>query len=236
MAIGFGGPGGGGGPPGFGREGNNSSSDQVSQAKVNAASDTRTNTVVVTGSPEQLEVVVKMLKEIDANPSAETTFFMYRVKNGQAVDMAATLNSMFQQSNSSSSTSSRNTSLTYGSLTSTGSSSSGSSRSSGSRSSGSSGFGSAGGGGGGGGGFGNAAGGGGGGFGNTSGANGRSGSSSASSGIASIVGQVYVVADQDTNSLLVTTASKYVNDVRGLIKDLDRPVPQVLIKVLVAER
>ena len=38
-----------------------------------------------------------MLKEIDANPASETTFFLYRVKNGQAVDMVNTLNGLFQQ-------------------------------------------------------------------------------------------------------------------------------------------
>jgi general secretion pathway protein D len=50
-----------------------------------------------------------------------------------------------------------------------------------------------------------------------------------------LTGEVFVVADTDTNSLLVTTASKYQQQVRKLIGELDRPVPQVLIKVLVAE-
>jgi general secretion pathway protein D len=236
--IGFGGPGG-GGPPGFG--GNNSSSnDQASQTKINAASDSRTNTVVVTGPPDQLKVIVEMLKEIDANPSSETTFFLYRVKNGQAVDMANTLNGLFQQTGTTSNSSSRNTSLTYGAVGSSSSKGSSGGLSGGSGSGGSSGIGgglssgSRGGGGGGGGGNG-------GGFtggfsGGATGASGRGGSSSSSTGgISSIVGQVFVVADQDTNSLLVTTATKFENDVRKVIIELDRPVPQVLIKVLVAE-
>jgi general secretion pathway protein D len=50
-----------------------------------------------------------------------------------------------------------------------------------------------------------------------------------------LTGKVFVVADPDTNALLVTTASKYERQVRAIIDDLDRPVPQVLIKVLVAE-
>lgn len=50
-----------------------------------------------------------------------------------------------------------------------------------------------------------------------------------------LAGQVYVIADPDTNSLLVTTGSKYVEKVKQILKDLDRPVPQVLIKVLIAE-
>src|SRR6185503_7173525 len=50
-----------------------------------------------------------------------------------------------------------------------------------------------------------------------------------------LAGQVYVIADPDTNSLLVTTGSKYVEQVKKILKELDRPVPQVLIKVLIAE-
>lgn len=51
----------------------------------------------------------------------------------------------------------------------------------------------------------------------------------------SLVGQVYVVANTDTNSLMVMTASKNFDRVREVISDLDRSVPQVLIKVLIAE-
>jgi general secretion pathway protein D len=50
-----------------------------------------------------------------------------------------------------------------------------------------------------------------------------------------LTGQVYVVSDDDTNSLLVTTASKNFDRVKVIIEDLDRAVPQVLIKVLIAE-
>ena len=50
---------------------------------------------------------------------------------------------------------------------------------------------------------------------------------------AALIGQVEVVADQDTNSLLVATATKYEDQVRQIIKELDRPVPQVMIKVLI---
>ena len=50
-----------------------------------------------------------------------------------------------------------------------------------------------------------------------------------------LTGKVFVVADTDTNALLVTTAVKYEEQVREIIKELDRPVPQVMIKVLIAE-
>jgi len=46
---------------------------------------------------------------------------------------------------------------------------------------------------------------------------------------------VYVVADADTNSLIITTAPKLVDRVKLILADLDRSVPQVLIKVLLAE-
>jgi len=50
-----------------------------------------------------------------------------------------------------------------------------------------------------------------------------------------LTGEVYVVADTDTNSLLVTAPYKYKDQVVEIIKSLDRPIAQVLIKVLVAE-
>ncbi len=50
-----------------------------------------------------------------------------------------------------------------------------------------------------------------------------------------LLGQVYVVANADTNSLMVMTAPKNFVPVKMILADLDRRVPQVLIKVLLAE-
>jgi general secretion pathway protein D len=64
------------------------------------------------------------------------------------------------------------------------------------------------------------------------------GSTAANSSLAGqngLYGQVYVVANPDTNSLLVMTMPKYFEDVKAIIKTLDRPIPQVLIRVLIAE-
>ena len=47
-------------------------------------------------------------------------------------------------------------------------------------------------------------------------------------------GQVNVVADVDTNSLLVACAAKYQDEVKTIIDELDRPVQQVLIKAMIA--
>ncbi|HNS31493.1 MAG TPA: type II secretion system secretin GspD [bacterium] len=60
-------------------------------------------------------------------------------------------------------------------------------------------------------------------------------SASSAQAASSLYGQVYIVADSDTNSLMVMTASKNFERVKEIIADLDRPVPQVLIKVLIAE-
>src|SRR6185437_16229646 len=50
-----------------------------------------------------------------------------------------------------------------------------------------------------------------------------------------LTGEVYVVADTETNSLLVTAPYKYKDQVVEIIKSLDHPIAQVLIKVLIAE-
>ena len=60
-------------------------------------------------------------------------------------------------------------------------------------------------------------------------------SPTSASAASDLAGQVYVVADEDTNSLLVTADSKHFERIKTIIADLDRPVPQVLIKVLIVE-
>ncbi len=244
---GFGGPGGGGrgGQGGQGGQGNQQDNgDKGNTGKVQASSDSRTNTVVVTGPEDTLKVIDGVLKELDANPSSEQTFFTYPVKNGQAVNMASTLNALFG-SGSGSGTSSR-TNNTNSVANGTRNSFSGSSSSSGGGGSRTGGGGSSGGSSGssssfGGGsaisrgGFGaGGTGGAGGGF--SFGGGGGSGLSSGSQTAAqALAGQVYVVANQDTNTLLVATATKFQEEVRKILDELDRPVPQVLIKVLIAE-
>ena len=50
-----------------------------------------------------------------------------------------------------------------------------------------------------------------------------------------LAGKVRVVANTDTNSLLLMAAPKHFPKLRLILAELDRPVPQVLIKVLIAE-
>ena len=58
---------------------------------------------------------------------------------------------------------------------------------------------------------------------------------SAAASAGDLVGQVYVVADEDTNSLIVRAASKHFDRIKELLAELDLATPQVLIKVLIAE-
>jgi general secretion pathway protein D len=239
---------GGGGGPGGGGGGTSAEEEGNLAGRVLASADQRTNTIVVSGPVDTLKIIDSVIKQIDSNPAVEQTFFIYSVQNGQAVDISNTLNSLFQGTSTGTQSTGNNTSNRLSSSNSSsgrGSSSSGFGGSSG-------GFGGSSGGFGGGGssgssgssgfgaspiartsGTGGNVGGGGGGAGRLGGLTGTGGPGQ--SAVSELIGQVYVVADQDTNSLLVATASKFDQRVRDIIKQLDRPVPQVLIKVLIAE-
>jgi general secretion pathway protein D len=208
------------------------------QQKVTASSDDRTNTLVVSGPPELLKVIDDIVKQLDSNPTEEQAVFIYSLKNAKAVNIEGVLNNLFgwsggSTSGRSSATSQQNTTSPFRSGPGSSSRSSGSSRSGGLGSGmGSGGMGS--------GGFGSSSTGSrSGGFGSSSGSRlGSSGarmSSSTMSAASDLVGQVFVVADEDTNSLLVTAATKNFDRIKEILADLDRPVPQVLIKVLIVE-
>jgi general secretion pathway protein D len=216
---------------------------------VTASSDDRTNTLVVSGPPELLKVIDDIISKLDSNPTEEQAVFVYPLKNALAANLETVLNNLFGWSGGTSgrtSTPSRQGTTstspfqrgTGSSSRSTGGSGFGSSGSSsrssgglGSSAFGSSGFGSSG--------FGSS------GFGSSgffgSGSSGYLGrgstriSPSTAAAASDLAGQVYVVADPDTNSLLVTADSKHFDKIKEILADLDRPVPQVLIKVLIAE-
>ena len=207
---------------------------QASKIKISAAADDRTNTVVVSAAGETMKVIEGIIKELDSNPASDASIFIYKLKNGQAADLEPVLNVVFgnpaggysgnqqnrgaQQLGGASAFGNGGASA-FGGL----GSSLGSQRSSGM-------------------------------FGASSGINNRpsypagrgaggagaiapglSLSPNSSRTASELTGQVSVVAEMDTNSLIVTTAAKYRDRVTQLIDELDRPVPQVLIKVLIAE-
>jgi general secretion pathway protein D len=242
---GFGG--GGGGPGGQGGGGQNPNQPSRQQVKINASADDRTNTIVVTGPQEILATIKNVIKELDANPASDETVFIYRLKNAQSDNLEYVLNYLFNSNSASGSpqrpTNSRNNAFSRsGAIGSNNSRSSGSSRTG---SSGSSGFGSnssrLGSSGSsspfgsnqsslGGNNFGQRSTSGFGGFGSPGGI-----SPGGSQTAADLAGQVNVIADPDTNSLLIRTAPKNYDRVKQILDELDRAVGQVLIKVLIAE-
>jgi general secretion pathway protein D len=248
---GGGGPGGGGGG---GDRGGGGGSDSASaagprQQKVTASADDRTNTLVVSAPSDLLKVIEGVIKQLDANPTADQAVFTYRLKNANSSNLEAVINNLFGASTSAAARTGTTTGRTgttagtsgtgrttgTGGTTgrggSTGFGSGSSSSSMRGLSSGSSGLGSSS-------------------FGSSTTSRGgttastayrgttTSGarlSSSAAQSASDLSGQVFVVADTDTNSLLVTTGSNNWPRVRAILDELDRAVPQVLIKVLIAE-
>jgi general secretion pathway protein D len=207
--------------------------------KVVASSDDRTNTLVVTGPPDTLKVVATLVNDLDSNPAADQAVFIYHLKNGQAANMQGVINSLFGSTGSTGGTSrtqqsgTRSSTGAGGGQTTTGgirSSSSGgrSGGGTGSGSLGSSSFGGTGMGG-------NRSTGGSTRGGYAGGTGGGRVSAATAAAAASLAGQVYVVADLDTNSLMVMTSPNNFDRVKAIIEDLDRTSPQVLIKVLIAE-
>ena len=252
---GFGGRGGGQGGGG-GRGGNNAADQADLQGKITASADARTNAVVVTGPPAQVELVVGVLKELDKDPIQEETFFIYALKNAQAANVEQTVNAMFMGGSGGfrgTGTQNRAGGLGgFGGFGGVGANRGGAFGGGGGAfgggggafggNRGGGGFGGGGLGGGFGGGFGGLGGGGfgqgglgGGGFRGGAIGGGLRGGAGGNGVMSDLAGQVYVVADIDTNSVLVTTATKHKERVKQILAELDRPVPQVLIKVLVAE-
>jgi len=147
--------------------------------KVIAAGDDRTNTVVVSGPPDVLEVVAQVVEQIDSDPAEEQSVFIYPLRNADAASVAETLTQLFnkvEQSAVRTSGQSRTSPFSRSSQQPT-----------------------------------------------------------QTTTTAGDLDDVSVVADTDTNSLLVLTSTQNFDRVKLIIAELDRPVPQVLIKVLIAE-
>jgi general secretion pathway protein D len=179
-----------GGPGGRGRDGS-SQSDQSNTGgnnnlRVIAAADELTNAVVVSGPSDVLEVIGKVVAELDANPLDERSLFVYKVKNAQAVNLKEKLNSLFQELQQLNQQATSRSSGRGGSTR------------------------------------------------NVQGGQ-QGGRNGATTSNAEISDEIYIEADEDTNSLLIMTSSKNYEKIKKIIEDLDYPVPQVLIKVLLAE-
>jgi general secretion pathway protein D len=166
----------------FGSEQTDQSSKSGSVIEVVAAADERTNSIVVSGPSDTLEVIAAIIKDLDVDPEQERQVFVYPLKNAEASNLKEILNNLFSEMQS---------------LNEQGSSSTGQ------RFQGP--------------------------------AMGPGAQTSQDTGNGDLSDEAYFEADEQTNSLLVMTSSKNYTKIKPIIKQLDKPLGQVLIKVLFAE-
>jgi general secretion pathway protein D len=187
-------------------------------AKIVINSDERTNILFVDAPPEWLDLIEQIAREVDSEDTTDDTLFIYHLRNSQAQHLEYTLNVLFgnigggnepnQNPQQNPNSQQNNNGLQ---LANRGNSvTSNSTGNPGSP------------------------------VNNSSNRNGSQNQSSLGGGNIAratneFTGKVLVVAEPDTNSLLITTSRKYETQVRAIIAELDRPVPQVLIKCLIAE-
>ncbi|MHC4646416.1 MAG: secretin N-terminal domain-containing protein [Planctomycetota bacterium] len=62
-----------------------------------ASADERTNSIVVSGPPDTLEVIAGVVRELDANPEQERQVFVYTLKNAEASSLKEILNNLFTE-------------------------------------------------------------------------------------------------------------------------------------------
>ena len=94
-----------GGRGGDSRGGNSRGQQQQSsqqRSSINAESDGRTNSVVVSADPDTMLKIAEILKELDSDTTAKDSVLIYDVKNMQATDLADIFNNLFEDTTSSS--------------------------------------------------------------------------------------------------------------------------------------
>jgi len=91
-----------------GRNGGQSDDDQGGQSQVVAAADSQTNTIVVTGPDNILEVVADVITRLDAPVPNVADVKVFHLEYADAQDTAELINEVFGESSSSRTSSSRN--------------------------------------------------------------------------------------------------------------------------------
>ncbi len=207
---------------GFGGQSTRSGGLPPSQ-EVEITSDTRTNSVVVKASPEYIKVMDVVVDQLDKNPTESVSTYTVRLRNADASSVAQVLQNLLKSTGSSSSTNRTNSQNTpFGGMNLNQNQGTNSSRQGG----------------------------------NSSTRSGNNQSSTRRGGNLGplenqdeptaplqddedrqrgIQGQVDVQADQNTNTLVIRTSPRNYKAIEGIIADLDRLRPQVLIKVLIAD-
>jgi general secretion pathway protein D len=228
--FGFAGQGGGGGRTNGGSGAGSGGSSLLPSQEVEIAADTRTRAVIVKASKEYISIVDDVVKQLDQDPTETMSTYVIPLRNADATNVSLTLQNLLrstqtgagagqainqnrnQQNQGPFSAMQTGTSNPFGSSGSSsgsfGSSSSGSSR-----------------------------------FGNLGPLEGpqeapppaapRQGDEGEQR--KGIEGQADIQPDAMTNSLVIRTSPRNFQSIQGLLRDLDRMRPQVLIKVLIAD-
>ncbi|MDP6637501.1 MAG: secretin N-terminal domain-containing protein [Phycisphaerae bacterium] len=137
------------------------------QSALTVTVDTRTNSLLVGGTKQYVELAGTVIKELDASPAQERQTKIYRLRNAQAADIQTALRSFLDQERQT-----------------------------------------------------------------VAQALGTDGLGAAHKLLEQ---EVAIVAEETTNTLLLSASPRYFKTVSTMIEELDQPLPQVLIKVLLAE-
>lgn len=137
-------------------------------ALVMTSFDDRSNSVVVSASPDMLESIAKVIKELDQDTSAKQGVMIFHARNTDANNLQRLFNSLFVNSPNARIRTQQT----------------------------------------------------------------RRGNAPTA---ADLVGNVFAIADRQTNSLVVMAPEANFPRLREILEDLDKPVPQVLVRVLIAE-
>jgi len=192
---------------------------QAKGAKVNATSDDRTNAVIVTAPSESMKIIEGIVHQIDANPGSEETMMIYHLRNAQSDNLEIVLNTLFgnvqaprnqqdqNQQNQQNQNNNPNNFFQNNQVGNNGRNGINNNNNNGNQNRNN----------------------------RQNRQNRRQNQPNLSQQFHELTGQVLVVSEPDTNSLIVITAVKYKAQVKAIIDELDRPAAQVLIKVLVAE-
>lgn len=70
---------------------------QADQAALNITVDMRTNSLIIGGTKQQIEMAAAVIRDLDASPAQDRVTKVYRPKNSQAVDIQAALSNFLDQ-------------------------------------------------------------------------------------------------------------------------------------------
>ncbi|HVE42402.1 MAG TPA: secretin N-terminal domain-containing protein [Planctomycetota bacterium] len=220
---------------GGGRNSSGGSSPLLPSQEVEITSDVRTRSVIAKASKDYIAIIDDVVKKLDQDPTETVSTYVIPLRNADAANLSVTLQNLLRSSQTGNGAALNNQQLNNRNGQNQGlfsgmqqqngnqNGNSGSTRGGSSRGGSSSGFGGSR--------FGN--------LGPLEGPGQQDAPAPASpqdeEARRGIEGQADIQADTTTNSLVIRTSPRNFQSIQGLLRDLDRMRPQVLIKVLIAD-